>query len=365
MGEAMACRKAFDVDLVACLLDAGRPEWTEFREHYPRCPECAAEVRTWTELQSSLAPPHPAPEELIRFESRAKDLPADARTAIAAHIATCRSCRDELRALRAFDPRTMAPAVEPAKPRRRWWRGVGRVVLHPAVAYGIALALAIPVLFPAVGRRVEQEMVALRADRSVEPTPVENRTRLHRKQAVTPTSVPYETAPQQYRAEGDVPVNHAGGNVAPSAPAAPAPAAAPPAPAFDTLALAKTGDASERLRESASPDEARRAKTPRDEWPVVVLIPDHEVVLPAPAAGLVLRLAPPRSQPAVPPGLAWLRVRDAAGRRELREQQFGSPGSNAEIRVPAGWLEPGGYRADILLGDDARPITMARFRIEE
>jgi len=59
MGEAMACRKAFDVDLVACLLDAGRPEWTEFREHYPRCPECAAEVRTWTELQSSLAPPHP------------------------------------------------------------------------------------------------------------------------------------------------------------------------------------------------------------------------------------------------------------------------------------------------------------------
>ena len=94
------------------------------------------------------------------------------------------------------------------------------------------------------------------------------------------------------------------------------------------------------------------------------LVPNREVVLQAPAEGLVLRLAPPRSQPAVPPGLAWLRVRDAAGRRELREQQFGSPGSSAEIRVPAGWLEPGSYRADILLGDGARPITMARFRIE-
>ena len=97
---------------------------------------------------------------------------------------------------------------------------------------------------------------------------------------------------------------------------------------------------------------------------MAVLTPDREAVLRAPAGGLVLRLAPPRSQPALPSGLAWLRVRDAAGRRELREQQFGSPGSSAEIRVPAGWLEPGSYRADILLGDDARPIAMARFRIE-
>ncbi|HWP66096.1 MAG TPA: hypothetical protein VNO26_09310, partial [Candidatus Limnocylindria bacterium] len=59
-----------------------------------------------------------------------------------------------------------------------------------------------------------------------------------------------------------------------------------------------------------------------------------------------------------------LRVRDAAGRRELREQQFGTPGSSAEIRIPAGWLEPGGYRADIVLGDGARPIVVARFRIQ-
>jgi len=101
-----------------------------------------------------------------------------------------------------------------------------------------------------------------------------------------------------------------------------------------------------------------------DESPVVVLTPDREVVLRVPAQGLVLRLAPPRSQPALPAGLAWLRIRDAAGRRELREQQFGSPGSNAEIRVPAGWLEPGGYRADLVLGDDNRPVTVARFRVE-
>ena len=59
-----------------------------------------------------------------------------------------------------------------------------------------------------------------------------------------------------------------------------------------------------------------------------------------------------------------MRVRDAAGRRELREQQFGNPGSSAEMRVPAAWLEPGSYRADLLLGDDNRPLTVARFRVE-
>jgi hypothetical protein len=352
MGEAMACRKAFDLDLVACLLDAGRPEWQEFSEHYPRCTECAAEVRTWTELQSSLAPPHPGPEELIRFESRANDLPADARTAIAAHIGTCRSCRDELRALRAFDPRAMAAGSERAAPRRRWWHGVGRLVLHPALAYGIALALAIPVLFPAVGRRVTDELVALRADGAGEPKKKEapERQSSDRMQSAPAANLAAKPAPPTYEAEGDA---------APSPPAAPA--AAPPS---DTPALAKAAAAPERRREMGAIDEPRRDAASSVEWPVVMLMPDREVVLHAPAAGLVLRLAPPRSQPAVPPGLAWLRVRDAAGRRELREQQFGNPGTNAEIRVPAGWLEPGSYRADILLGDDARPITMARFRIE-
>jgi len=358
MSEAMACRKAFDLDLVACLLDAGRPEWMEFREHYPRCAECAAEVRTWTELQSSLAPPHPGPEELIRFESRANDLPPDARTAIGAHIATCRSCRDELRALRAFDPRSMAAGGEQAKPRRRWWRGMGRLVLHPAVAYGIALALAIPLLFDAVGGRVTDKMAAFRAGGAGERKKVKEevlaRQSSDRLQSAPAATLEAKPAPPGYEAEG---------YGAPSAPAAPpaAPAAARPS---DTLALAKAAAAPERRREAMAGNQARRDGAPDDERPVVVLTPDREVVLQAPAQGLVLRLAPPRSQPAVPPGLAWLRVRDAAGRRELREQQFGSPGSSAEIRVPAGWLEPGSYRADILLGDDARPITVARFRIE-
>ena len=88
------------------------------------------------------------------------------------------------------------------------------------------------------------------------------------------------------------------------------------------------------------------------------------MVLQRPAYGLVLRLAPPRSQPALPAGLAWLRLRDAAGRRELREQQFGMPGSATELRVPATWLEPGSYRAAIVAGDETRPLATASFRVE-
>jgi hypothetical protein len=334
----MTCRKAFDLDLVACLLDAERPEWSEFREHYPRCPECAAEVRTWTELQSTLAPPHPGPEDLIRFEARANDMDPEARKAVAAHIATCRSCRDELRALHAFDPRTVAAARAPAAARsRRWWSPV-RLVVHPAFAYGVALAFAFPLLAP-------------RLRPFLEPEPELQPQVAGRPRSAERLAPKKESAPVVLSFGGDE--EGTAGAALDAARNALRDAAAPPA--SEPNALAKSAPAQLEAREDAAASE---------DSPVVVLTPDREVVLHVPARALVLRLAPPRSQPALPAGLAWLRIRDAAGRRELREQQFGSPGSNAEIRVPAGWLEPGAYRADLVLGDDNRPVTVARFRVE-
>jgi len=340
----MACRKAFDVDLVACLLDAERPEWSEFREHYPRCPECAAEVRTWTELQANLAPQHPGPEDLARFESRANDLAPEARKAIAAHIATCRSCRDELRALHAFDPRALPAGPEPAGAprRRRWWRPAGRLVLHPAsaFAYGLAAALAFPVVAPRLRPLVERGSDAWHV-RAVAPVDTQPAARSHATSPPLAESPPLatvaDTAVRALEAQAWVRRD--------------APAAAP----VETHAMAKN---------AAAPAQTRQEAAVSDEWPVVVLTPDREVAVHPPTHGLVLRLAPPRSQPALPTGLAWLRVRDEAGRREMREQQFGTPGSSAEIRVPAAWLEPGSYRAAIVLGDDNRPVTVARFRVE-
>jgi hypothetical protein len=349
----MACRRAFDVDLVACLLDAERPEWSEFREHYPRCPECAAEVRTWTELQANLAPQHPGPEDLARFESRANDLPPEARKAIAAHIATCRSCRDELRALRAFDPRALPAGGEPAVAprRRRWWRPVGRLVLHPAsaFAYGLAVALAFPVVAPRLRPLVERGSDVWHV-RAVAPV------------ATQPVARPPATAPPLAESPPLATVANTAARHDPGASSVVRALEAeggrrdvPPAAPVEMHAMAKN---------AAAPAHAREEAAASDEWPVVVLTPDREVVVHAPTHGLVLRLAPPRSQPALPTGLAWLRVRDEAGRREMREQQFGTPGSSAEIRVPAAWLEPGSYRAAIVTGDDNRPVTVARFRVE-
>jgi hypothetical protein len=134
-------------------------------------------------------------------------------------------------------------------------------------------------------------------------------------------------------------------------------------------ALARRKEASEGDLFAAAPMQSADAAEERtadanDDWPVVVLTANREVAVHRPDAGLILRLAPPRSLPAMPAGLAWMRVRDAAGRRELREQQMGNPGSNAEMRIPASWLEPGSYRAELVLGDDTRPVVTARFRVE-
>ena len=138
------------------------------------------------------------------LRSRANDLPPEARTAIGAHIATCRSCRDELRALRAFDPRTVASGGERAKPRRRWWRGVGRLVLHPAIAYGIALAFAIPVLFSAVGRRLGSVIPVMSAyHHEQKPAAVPAHPSSDRLESTTAPTLADKPASPAYEAEGD------------------------------------------------------------------------------------------------------------------------------------------------------------------
>src|SRR5213593_1735402 len=164
----MSCRKAFDIDLADFLAHAGTPEWREFREHYPRCPECAAEVRAWTELHHLLqrngADTHPPEERLLRFETERAALSAAEREMIARHLAACRSCADELAALRRFDFRGLAPT--PAVPRRAHRMPdlaalVRQVVLHPAFAYGLVVLL---LLYPAaVGRFAQERRDALRS----------------------------------------------------------------------------------------------------------------------------------------------------------------------------------------------------------
>lgn len=98
----MSCRRAYELDLPAFVIDPRDPAWDDFRAHYPRCADCAVEVATWSALQAALAERHPEPEDLLRWNDGPDALAADARASIARHLERCASCRDELRALGTF-----------------------------------------------------------------------------------------------------------------------------------------------------------------------------------------------------------------------------------------------------------------------
>ncbi len=154
----MRCRKAFEIDLAAFIGDRGASEYAAFRAHYPQCANCSAEVRAWTELHEQLQSgrgrldvAHPSEELLLRFEEEPRGLPPDERQMLEQHLAECRPCRDELRALRSFDFTHLQAA--PAAPRRStrllaaaFARRTRSLVLHPAFAYGLALLLLLPTL---------------------------------------------------------------------------------------------------------------------------------------------------------------------------------------------------------------------------
>jgi anti-sigma factor RsiW len=106
----MTCGKAREIDLAAYFVDPDLPEWAEFREHYPTCPDCADEVAAWTSIEASLRAAgdpeqaaHPAVELLARFEEDPRALSPEQWRRVDQHTRECRQCADELAALREFD----------------------------------------------------------------------------------------------------------------------------------------------------------------------------------------------------------------------------------------------------------------------
>jgi hypothetical protein len=246
----MSCDRAFRVDLTEVLLAGDAPGAAAFRAHYPTCRECAAEVRAWTELGLLLGGGglHPAETRLLGFEDDPGTLPAVERAAVAAHVAGCPACRDELAALRRFDPAALA-AGAPARasgPRRRFgWPALGRLVWHPAFAYALVLLIAIPVVLERFATR---------------PVP---RAEVGRQEAPRALEEAAGTAPAQPThadAVGEAALaKRSAAEPRPAPPAAPAPGAAvsiPVVPPGGSLALLAGGEPSARLHLGRPPGAA-------------------------------------------------------------------------------------------------------------
>jgi hypothetical protein len=367
----MACRRAFDLDLVACLLDRERPEWREFRDHYPRCPECAAEVRTWTELHTHPDPDHVEPAALLAFEDAPGTLATAERRRIGTHLEACASCRDELTTLRGTDVATLVRGeVRPATPSRRWRMPSPRgVLMHPAFAYGLLLLLVLPTAWPLVREQVAPRPAAA-------PPPAEARGETSHAALGDDTTPHFEReAPALDLFRGDSPAGAAARQDE-------APARAPeeqnaesrlralgraeqPAPATPEAVQARTkrSAVAKAAPEPVVQDalqEADEGATNDTTWPTVMLDPKVDTVVSVTGPGLLVRMPIPTA--ALTAGLAEVRVRDRSGSREMREQHFGPPAHAAEIRLPAAWLTPGTYRVDLLLGGD-EPVSTARLLI--
>jgi len=308
----MSCRRSFDIDLAAFLRDPHARQLADFVDHYPRCPWCAAEVRAWTEVRLALAPPHPEPARLLAY--RAGALAGAERERVDRHVAGCRSCAEELRALDGFaavealarKPRVLASIGSVV---RRLLRGSGRIVWHPAFAYGVLLVLLVPLL-PLIGKEVRPAPQQIAAP----PEPEEMR-----------------------REDHDL--------LAREAP----PSALPPA---GEAAKAQPRAA---LRESAPAEAPARDATASAASPPEVLVPRRrgrerllEVPLPADVRGA---------------SSVEVRLRDHAGTRELR-QRFARPGGDTlTVRVPALWLSRGEYELEVRAADGtAEPAS--RFAVK-
>jgi hypothetical protein len=299
----MSCGKALEIDLPGFLAEPDAPGFASFRGHYPRCPSCSAEVRAWTELHlallgSAAAGAHPDAELLVRHADQPDRLSAAEQGALAAHLARCPACRDEVAALRGFSPAALTPAGRSGRRHARPGRVLAPLgwLWQPAVAWAAAALLLVP---------------ALRGVRA--PDTVVDRP----------------------------PANAPPGRIAP----APAGLAAPAA-ADDAATRAAAPPAQELFALEAAPR-------------VLALDPDRpaRIATSEAAAGLRLRIDLPR---AAELGFVEIRVFDAARYRELAERLAPDAGSPAlELTVPPGWLAPGSYRIEARpAGSPAVPFAL-------
>ncbi len=415
----MTCSRSQQIDLLGFLEAPRRPDFDDFRDHYPRCAACAAEVRAWTELQLELRAQrpgalHPEPEMLLAYAEARDGIATPERNALATHLQGCPTCRDELRALGAWSP----DVVPVRSPWRRVLASLTRVTWHPAFAYALVGLLLFPVLYRAFSPAVDPagELAArtetARAPRAVAPAPAEVPAPLGATGGALPSETLARAEPAEaFRPSGaSAPEPTESEAVAPSGPPAArvladqaegglrqrqqevryAAKSAGVEPSIDEAAAEPSLAAAEGAQERAVSGEAGRAnlqaaplvvrsvsppqagadrgadsalRAPAAPTPAVLLDAVRPVRLEPrrSAAGLTLRL--PLPEPADSDGAdVSLELAEAAGPRALRASLRLEAGASAvEVDVPPLWLVPGQYRVSVR---ETRGRFAADFRIE-
>ncbi|HEV7734505.1 MAG TPA: hypothetical protein VGR62_20190 [Candidatus Binatia bacterium] len=342
----MTCRRAFDLDLAAYLVDPRATEWAEFRDHWPACADCAAEVAAWTALQARLGSSHPDAEVLLRWVDGGDALPAAERLAVARHVEACPSCTDELRALARFD---VAPHVTaaPAAPARRPWT-IRRVLWNPALAYALLLLALLPTL------RQRHEVVQMRAGippETTAPAPAKAREQapaLADREAPAGDGAGFAGSSRSTDAPAEGRARGLGG-------AAPAPPP-PPSPALERKAAEPPmAERDTRLPEPApSPQPAARAKTavPKTAVPKAAptesrRAPDAMPSAPSDAEAPAFLIIP-LPDAARTAGVVEVRIHDADGDRELRERfPVHSDLTVLSFELPPSWRDHSTYEVEL------------------
>ena len=105
----MSCGRANTLDLAEFVVDPAKPEWADFKLHYPSCADCSDEVAVWMEIEGALSDAaeagggHPEPALLQTFHFNPGSIEASRKLEVESHLASCRSCADEMVVLREFD----------------------------------------------------------------------------------------------------------------------------------------------------------------------------------------------------------------------------------------------------------------------
>jgi hypothetical protein len=342
----MTCRESVSLDLADFLTRASAQEFTAFRGHYPRCADCSAEVRAWTELHAALsASAHPSPDTLLRYRD-ASLADADGR-GVARHLAACAPCRDELRALAAFDRQAAPRAVAERRPWLRMpeW---GRFALHPALAYGLVLAL---LFYPAL-RNLGPSGTDAPLPRS--PGDAEDGTRDDRL-AVPSREKRAAPAEQERKDDSGLGFHDTLRQEAPAARAPEPPKLAAKQRAVETPEpSAPTASGRAEADDSAGGSLAGLAKAKRGSAAAVVVLLDPRArarLDVADEAGEVTLRAPVRPQ-LRSAGPLEVRVYDESGGREIRER-IAAPADHVHMRIPRAWLVAGTYRLEVRAAGEA------------